>query len=195
MAYQDILKSISAMDLRSPNKFESKLDFDQRCEVLALYRAGIPRSVLAEAYGLDRRTVTHIYNPKSKNYKSVRDEEQKLGHEEFQRKYITENVLQKLKAIEPKIKERRAKIKDEAKAKKAVRSMSKHSGVFTIPFEGKERRILIDWQEASVDNSGAGWYYRDLDGPDPNSWFHNGDESRVSSTACLEAVKENFVEI
>lgn len=197
MKHEEILSSISAMNLRSLNKFDHKLDFDQRCEVLALYRTGVPRAILAEAYGIDRRTVTHIYNPGSKHYKMVREEERKLGREEFQRKYLTENALAKLSALEPKLAKRREKAAAEPPPQyKANRSSSNRSGVqFIITADGKERRFLIEWQEKSVDNNGAGWYYRDLDGPDPTPWFDNGDESRVSSAACYEAIRTNFVEI
>ena len=67
----------------SENKFGAKLDFTQRCEILALRHAGVTREVLADMYKVDRRTITHIYNPMSPHYKNVREQELRMGRDSF----------------------------------------------------------------------------------------------------------------
>lgn len=184
---QKIIAGLTA--LHAPvGKFSPKLDFEQRCEILALYRTGVSRSVLAQAYGLDRRTVTHIYNSKSPHYRMIRDEEERLGRQKFIERYITENAVNRMRnadipAVDPE-------------RPKAIRNATRWRGVHTIKndYMSKFHRIQIEWMEASIDNAGAGWYYRDADGSDPLEWYHNGDESRHTSKACLEAVKENLID-
>jgi hypothetical protein len=193
--HEEILSAISALNLVPNGKFSAKLGFDERCQILALHRNGIGRAILAEAYGIDRRTVTHIHNPRSPHYSNVREEEEKLGREAFQRKYITESALERLKKIAPKIAARDADAK--VPKTRGKRSHSKHGGVHLIESDNltKPHRVLVDWCESTVDNNGAGWYYRDMDGDQPNEWFDNGPESRESSTACLIAVRQNLVEV
>src|SRR5580765_7209881 len=77
------------------NKFGPKLTYAQRCEVLALRHIGVRREVLAKMYGVDRRTITHIYNPDSPHYKNVRELEIGLGQEQFRNKYVSSELLDK----------------------------------------------------------------------------------------------------
>lgn len=188
------LASISAMKLADHGKYSHKLDFDQRCEILALYRSGVGRAILSEAYKIDRRTVTHIYNPNSKHYRAVREEENKLGKDLFLQKYITENALMKLRNVKPV-----AQIPLEPRREGPLmkKSANKYAGVHHVKTDATdfEHRIIIQWREAELDNAGAGWYFKDADGADPERWLHNGDESRTSSVACLSAVRENLVDI
>lgn len=190
--YEEILSSISALNFGPTGKYASKLDFDQRCEILALYRTGVGRAALAAAYKLDRRTITHIYNPQSPHYRNVREEERKLGTEQFMRKYITENGLSRLKGVTPAPSEG-------PKVTKLMprRQATSKSGVHVVKTDATsyEHRIQIGWRENGVDSAGAGWYYRDADGADPEAWLHNGDDSRVTSKACYEAVLENLVDV
>lgn len=183
MAYEDIIASIKSMKFGRQGKYAHKLDFDQRCEILALYRTGVPRAALAEAYALDRRTVTHIYNPRSSHYRGIREEEKNLGSEAFQRQYITENGLNKLKQVMASI----VPTSDFY----PIRNATKFKGVHIIETDQttKPHRVIIAYREKEIDNVGAGWYYQDRDGQVPEQWLHNGDESRVTSKACLEALK------
>ena len=193
MAYEDLISQISAMDFGPVGKYAPKLDFEQRCEILALYRSGVGRTVLAEAYGLDRRTITHIYNPNSVHYRNVREAEEKLGSDAFLKRFITENALARLRRVVKKP----AEVVHDPAAPKAKRSATKHAGIHYIMTSSTsyEHRIQIGWCEATLDNDGAGWYYRDADGPDPDAWMHNGDESRITSLACLDGVKANLVDV
>jgi hypothetical protein len=182
------------MKFAPAGKFSSKLGFDQRCEVLALHRTGVGRSVLAEAYGLDRRTVTHIYNPNSPHYRAVREEEERLGKEEFLKKYITENAVSKLRKV---MKTEGQVIPTQPHGPPGKRTATKYAGVHEVKNENTvfPHRIQVAWREGDLDNAGPGWYYRDADGAHPEAWLHNGGESRMSSLACLEAVQENLVDI
>jgi len=189
MSYDDILANIKDMKFGRQGKYDHKLDFDQRCEILALYRTGVPRTVLAEAYGLDRRTVTHIYNPRSVHYRNVRAEEEKLGKEQFQKQYITQNAHDKLKKAMTNF--------QPVSEFRPMRNATKYKGVHTVENDGttKPHRIIIGWREAGIDNVGAGWYYQDRDGQVPEQWLHNGEESRMTSKACLEGAKEAVFDI
>lgn len=184
----EIIKSVSAIGL-SANKFRSKLDFDQRCEILALYQTGqVSRSAIAEAYGINARTVTHIYRSKSRHYKSVRDKVEQMGREAFIQHYITEKVLEKLQAVK------------ESRTMRGItvnsKIHSKMAGVHTVQNEmcSKPHRVIIRWCEAGVDTPEPGWYYQDVDGPQPNTWLNNGPDSLRTSKDCLDAIIENLMD-
>lgn len=166
-------------------KFSPKLDAKQRCEVLALCRSGVRRDVVARAYGIDRRTVGHVVNPQSPRYRDTRAEYKKLGHEEFIEQYLTEEVALKIANL-PKEEEL---VKDKSAPSHRA---SRLAGIHKVqPAQcAYEHRIEIKWVDGE---SGKGWYYRDLDSKtDPESWFHNGDESRMTSHACYDAAVENL---
>jgi hypothetical protein len=124
----------------------------------------------------------------------VREEEQNLGPEEFLNKYITENAVSKLRKV---VKTEGPVIPARPPGPPAKRSARKYSGIHMVRTDGTNfpHRIQVGWCEATLDNEGAGWYYRDADGAWPETWLHNGDESRTSSLACLEAVKENLIDL
>jgi hypothetical protein len=51
-----------------------------------------------------------------------------------------------------------------------------------------KHRVVVGWCEPSTDEVDVpGWYYKDLDGDTPNSWFHCGAESMKNSNACYAA--------
>ena len=185
---EEILDMIPAGAFRQDGKFQSKLTFAERCEVLALYRSGVSRAALYEAFGVDRRTITHIYTRHSPHYKNVRDEEERLGRQEFCKQYITEEGAKKVAAI------RQHEPDDPNVPNKAA---AKHRGTHLVKTDATEfeHRIVIDWRSDMDEEIGAGWYFRDLDGPEPNKWFHNGDESRRTSQECLKAVKETLFDV
>jgi len=187
--YEERVATISAMRDASAGKFAAKLDFIQRCEILALHRAGISRIVLAEAYKLDRRTVTHIYNQQSPHYRMVREEEERLGHEEFLKRYLSESALARVQEVlgRPVVK----------KDVMFSRSASKYAGVHVLQteFTTKPHRVMVAWREKGVDADGPGWYYQDADGTDPFAWNHHGDESRMTSKACYDAAVLNLFDM
>lgn len=133
--------------------------------------------------------MTHIYNPRSVHYRTVREEEKKLGSEVFQRRYITENGLNKLKQIMATF--------QPTNEFSPMRNATKYRGVHIVENDQTTRphRILIAWREKGIDNVGAGWYYQDRDGQVPEQWLHNGDESRQTSKACFDALKEQIFDL
>lgn len=188
-SHEDIVASIPDAAFANKGVFAPKLTFQERCEVLALYRRGIARSIIAEAYNIDRRTVTHIQNPKSPHYKAVRKELARLGHEEFGKQYITESAASRISKTALAEVRSRKEVKLDQNKKAAG-----HKGVNLVMNENCsiEHRIMIDWIEGDDAVHGPGWYYQDLDGPVPDAWLNNGPESTKTSQACLRAVQENL---
>lgn len=186
------------------SKFEAKLNFGQRCAVLALYRRNVSVRMLAAAFGINRRTVTHVITPDSARYRNVRDEEKRLGTAEFMAKYITEEVATRLAeaASKPEITEPY----DQYDAKPAAERTGVASpratgsaGITTIklPHHEFSHRIEVSWLEADTaeDDDGpfehpAGWYWRDLDADKPERW--NGDpeqQTHLTSAKALQHAK------
>jgi len=184
----DIINMVPTDTFRQNEKFKAKLTFAERCEILAFYRMGLSRIALANAYGIDRRTVTHMYTKTSRHYQDIRNEEEKLGREEFCKEYITEAGAMRIATANGGEKE----YEDPNASKKAA---SKFAGLNMVKTENTsyEHRIIIEWQNEG--HCGAGWYYRDLDGNSPNDWFHNGPESVRTSSECLKAVKLNLFDM
>lgn len=166
-------------------KFAPKMSFDQRCELLALYRKGYTREALAKLYGVDRRTVTHIHNAQSSHYRNVREEELRLGRENFLEKYITADSMAKvmeLAAVESEVNNKQAKGKQ---------------GIHTVqgPMCKYPHRVRIEWKEANdKDILTSGWYYNDMDSDFPDGWFHTGPESMKTSQACYEGMLEDITD-
>jgi len=190
-------QSLNPSSMRADaGKFEAKLTFAERCAVLACLVNGVNRNLLAHVFGINRRTVSHIGNPKSVHYKSVRDELIGLGKEEFTTKYITEDVQDRIAASENKlivqIKDREAaEIDDNIRTPSRMRN--KHRGTHVrIPEGGTySHRIQIEWV---VGFYGEGWYYKDFDGPFPEKWLHTGPESILSSTAALKGIEAELTD-
>lgn len=181
----EILAIIPANAYRQDRKFAAKLDFSQRCEVLALYRRGVGRNVLADAFGIDRRTVTHIHNVSSPHYKAIRDEYERLGKDAFERKYITEEGSMKV-AEQLKV---GPKGKDHTKPSKAA---NRHAGTNIVrgTYCDYDHRVVIAWRDDG--HLGAGWYYQDLDGPAPELWTYTDEMSILSSSRCFNALKDEI---
>jgi len=171
-----LLASLNA----SSTKFMAKLSFDQRCEILALRHLGVRRDVLSKMYNVDRRTITHIYNPMSPHYKNVRAEEAGVGREAFRNTYVSNELL--AIALE------QSAPKEEGNNKEANRM----AGLHTV--QGKNctyaHRVYINWIEAGQHKiEVSGWYYRDVDSDFPEDWFTAGDaDSLKSSRACYMAM-------
>ena len=172
-------------------KFAPKLNYEQRCQILAMHHSGISRDLLARAYGINRRTVTHIYNPQSTHYREVRHEMEVIGIKAFQEKYLTQDVMDRVLAYNQK----RA---DNPEANKAA---NRKAGPHTVMGEhtAEAHRIVISWKtvgdqanmEGGVINQ-SGWYYNDLDGDFPNYWLCTGDDSLLTSEACYKAMLKDI---
>lgn len=169
-------------------KFESKLTFEQRCTVLALVTAGIARPIIAAAFSVDRRTVTHIVNHSGVHYRNVRNKLKELGKEEFIKTYIGE-----MDAIA--IKEAAQRVQDDLAHPQSGPSAraTGHAGIQVVkPVQcAYSHRLEIGY--VTVDGT-TGWHYRDLDSKHGNAWLHNGDASLLTSAACLKAAEANLLD-
>jgi hypothetical protein len=189
--------------MRGGGRFDPKLNFQERCEILALYISGTNRRVLAAAYGLDRRTVAHIYNERSMHYKAVRAELFALGKEEFLNRYLTESAVERTKQVanDPRVtladtEERETSVKDSKPASRRNRDAGFH--VVKPDHCAYSHRINIAWRDSSADGDGVilpeGWWYKDLDGAFPDDWFYGDEVSLTSSTNTLRWCEENIVD-
>lgn len=173
-------------------KFAPKLIFEERCEILAMHRVGISRDLLAKAYGINRRTVTHICKSTSSHYRDVRREEAELGRTIFQMKYLSQDVLDKVLA-QRQLRETTAQVNN--------KSANKKMGPHTVQGEMCEypHRIVIAWKNRGDPSNMegdtipiSGWYYNDLDGDFPNTWCYVDEESLKSSDACYRAMLKDI---
>lgn len=176
--------------MRGLGRFEAKLTFDERCSVLALYLSGVHRRVLALAFGVDRRTVAHIYNKSSPHYKNVRLELNRLGREAFLKQYLTEDATRRVAEVadRPEVTLSDDYLKKENKAPNIPsKKWHRKAGVNVLKPEQCEysHRVVIAWRE----EPNPGWYYQDLDGNDPDAWLHSGPESLLSSSNALKGAE------
>jgi hypothetical protein len=178
LSREELLEFLKAKNAEI-SKFAPKLTFDQRCEILALRHAGVRREVLANMYGVDRRTITHIYNPFSPHYKNVRELEIGMGKEQFRDKFADTELLNK------------------ALANSVVeggnnRYANKRAGVNIMrgPMCNYDHRVIIEWRtpENTRGITEEGWCYRDMDSDSPDDWFvAAGSDSMKNSQACYAA--------
>ena len=91
----DVVNSLPAHVLKGGNKtkFAPKLDEVKRRAIYALDKSNVHRNVIAAAFGVDRRTVSHICNEHSVHYKSVRIDYKRMGHDDFVKQYLTPEVV------------------------------------------------------------------------------------------------------
>lgn len=171
-------------------KFKPKLEFHERCAILALVRHGVRRDRTALAFGVDRRTVSHICNESSRHYRDVRKHMLELGKEAFIAKYLTEDAALKVRNLPP------TQTPGQAASRAGVSSRANRmAGTHTIPPADGLREyphaVQIVWQDGG--EAGPGWYYVLLD-DEAKTYYHNGDESRKTSQACLAAIHENLTD-
>jgi len=190
--------------MRGQGRFEAKLTFEERCSVLALYMSGVNRRVLAIAFGIDRRTVAHIYNPHSIHYKSVRAEANSMGRELFMRRYLTEEAIQRVESVanHPRV----TLSDDQTREKPSTanlpsRKRNRREGMHVLKPDQCEysHRVVIAWRDEITDVVSGnvlpmGWWYQDLDGNDPDEWFHSGPESLISSQNALLAAETELID-
>lgn len=183
---EEILASIPSAAFTQQSRFAPKLDFAQRCEVLAFYRSGISRVILAKAYNIDRRTVTHMANPNSPHYHDIRREWERLGPDEFKKRYITEEGGQRVSAL---IVNGKAPVGPSPQA-------NKYRGINMVKTDLCKFAHRVEVEFFPDGHHGPGWYYRDLDdSQSPDDWFYSGDESLMTSKTCLEAAKEMIADV
>jgi len=187
--------------IRGLGRFDAKLTFDERCSVLALYISGIHRRVLAAAFGIDRRTVAHIYNKNSVHYKKVRARLQELGQAEFLRQYLTEESTRKAAAVanDPSVTLADREWRAQPDTGMPSKRKNRKEGVHVVKPDQCEysHRLVIQWfdeREESETTLSAGWWYQDLDGNNPEEWFHSGPESLLSSANALKMAQTEIID-
>jgi len=163
-----------ALNKHTANKFSPKLSLTKHCEILALYRMGYNADLLAKAYGVDRKTVTHMYNPQSPKYKGVKGQEKIMGTDGLIRVYVTDVVLAHIKNFETPVEELSNKY---ANKKEGVHLVQGINCTF-------KHRLEIRWCEPD-EVEVKGWYYKDMDGDFPEAWIRGDDDSMKNSQACL----------
>jgi hypothetical protein len=181
----ELLDAAVAASKEANSKFEPKLVFTQRCEILALHRRGCTREALAKIYGVDRRTVTHIHNERSPRYKNVREEELRLGRDNFLKRYLRADMLViAADAVQPVV---------EDKSVNNKKSNAK-AGIHTVrnEFCDYDHRIIIQWVEKGEQDhiQVSGWYYKDLDSEWPDQWSSpfGIQDALKTSQACYTAM-------
>lgn len=181
---------------KNSNRFAAKLTEDQRCSILALARHGVKRELIAQAFGIDSRTVAHISNDHSAKYKHVRATYQQLGHDEFTARYLTEDVARMVAEVAPEPPPERANpgmpsldgVSKRANRLAGIQIVAAMEGMRKYPHE-----VEIAFR-SGVDDMPDGWYYRDMTGDDPEGWYHNGEASLRTSSACYQALTENLMD-
>jgi hypothetical protein len=164
-------------------KFEAKLNMHERCQILALRMAGMSLGAIAVTFGVNRRTVTHIQNPDSPRYRSVREARDAMGTDAFKAKYITQELVERVKAaaLTAEAQDTYANT-DAAKNihpnKRANRcaGITMHKG----PHHAFTHRIEIGWVE-NEPGYPNGWYHKLLDTGEPTDAENWGGDPDVKS--------------
>lgn len=177
--------------LRDPSDFKPKLNFEQRCSVLALFRRGVKPELLAKAFGINRRTVGYIVN-NGTHYRSVRLKESELGTQDFITKYTTDDALVRVREATAEVSPVFGSKTDSNAAKKAARAKEGINAITDL--KGVKHRVEIAYLDANTaeDDNGvfehpAGWYSKDMDGSTPNRW--SGDIDTGTHLTSMSAYK------
>jgi hypothetical protein len=176
---------------KGSTKFSPKLDFDERCAILAMVSYGVKREVVARAYSIDKRTVAHIVNSSSPHYKDVRRKYTEMGRDSFIKEYATPEAVAKLHAV----RDRFAKAEPVVGSTPASARAKSHAGTHVLypPQCAYPHTVEIAWRDADGDNP-AGWWYRDATSSEPELWLNNGPESLRTSSAALKIAETNLVD-
>jgi len=80
------------------SSYAPKLCFEERCAILAAFINGASPRVLAEAYGINRRTVAAITNEHSLHYRDVRQKRRAMGGLDFAALYLDDAAIARINA-------------------------------------------------------------------------------------------------
>jgi hypothetical protein len=189
------------------SKYAPKMTFEERCQALAAYKAGIVKQYIATTFGINVSTLGYIIQPHSKLYRKVRKEYEDLGHERFLAQYYTSSVRER---IERATHDWKATIP--AKDYDSVKQRFEPTGEPDPRARKMEGRHTMAWQSVGtvyiaiayvdapipanttpdVDTERApGWYvYLDPKSPAYADWMHEGpfglEEDRRTSTSAYE---------
>lgn len=178
--------------IQNSTKFEPKLTFDERCTVLAFSIAGIGKRVLAAAFGINRRTVSHMVNPQSGHYRDVRAKLAELGEEAFKRQYCTEKGSTAIRAAfsMPEVKQTMEVYDQTPHSPMPSPRAKKKAGINVVKLDHMpySHRVEVAFTDEH------GWRWRDLDSEFAEDWFvAEAEGSNLTSEACLKAmIAEQF---
>ena len=163
-------------------KFAPKLTFEDRCAILGLNRLFYPKDTIAKAFGVDRRTVSHVISATGGKYRSIKEQEKRLGKEKFIAQYVTSEIMGRIRGTQEQ------KVSPETPRKSA----NARAGAHQMQNEMCSFRhsVIVSWRD---DQNTPGWYYKDLDGDFPDSWFHSHDLTSIkTSQACFNAAQQEI---
>ena len=175
--------------------FAPKLNFGERCSVVALQLMGINSMQVALAYGINRRTATRMMQ--RDKYRNVHDELAKMGQTAFIATYCTEDAVAKVEAVanHPDLELSKREVEATPKGTKAGianKRANSNAGisVYKAPGAPFTQRIEISWGKFNED-APEGWWARCLDMEDMQDvWFGNPDvDSHLTSQSALRAAK------
>ncbi len=177
---------------RKNTNFQRKLDENDRIAIIAMYRSGIRREILALAFGVDKRTIGHMANPQSVHYIKDRKRYETLGMERVLAEIVTEEM--KRKVVDATVSLRTVKTETVSKNLEVSPRSANYAGIHTVRPDqcAYSHRIEIKYRDEGDDP--AGWYVRDMESLNPELWFHNGPASLKSSKACYDAALLNMVD-
>lgn len=170
-------------------KFKPKLTEVERYQALACVIKGIKYDAVAATFGVDRRTVNHMANRYSKHYKDVRRKLEELGEQEFLDTYFDEKVLDRLKTATMLAK---PEPEPTAERRPNARASGKKGIHIVHPEQCRYNHRLEIGYRADADP--VGWWYRDLDGPDPDTWLNCGPDTMFTSQQCFAAAQLEIID-
>jgi len=173
---------------RPDGKFKAKLTQEDRYRAMAAVLTGIRKDVVAAAFGIDRRTISHMTNEYSKHYKSTREKVKQLGQGEFIRQFFDEDTLKKIQTVDLGTVQPSGPSSPGPNAPNPRASSKKGINVVKPEQCRHNHRIMIAFRPA-IGDSAAGWWYQDLDGPNPTEWCRGDDSSLMTSQHCLAAAE------
>lgn len=186
-----------AMTASKTGEFAAKMTFEERCAVLACVVYGVSRPIVALAFSINRRTVTHVVNEHSIHYKDVRKKLKELGKDEFIKEYLTESVARKVAEAAQQHGAMAHSEPDVTPGTVPSARANKKAGINVVQPEqcSYSHRLEIAFMGVEDWAGDIGWHYRDLDDKTaPDTWLHNGPESLMTSQSCLKAAEANLTD-
>lgn len=200
-AFEDLIAANPHM-LAKNNKYAAKLSFQDRCAVLAAYKGGVLKMILAEAFGINVSTVEYICSPSSNHYRNVRRERADLGPERFHSTYLTDEQVQRIAKAKDALEKRdEVETHDQYEARIAAERVKAHGPdkraaglagrhVVLVPMTGTLMvEVVFVKPEPFVgmeENRAEGWYiYVDPSSPgyDPENFHgHYGYETDANTS-------------
>jgi hypothetical protein len=133
-------------------KFSPKLTMEEQCKALAIGMKypDIPRSSVAEHFGIHKTNMGHMWNRYSIRYRPVRRLAEEMGRDAFIAKYLDPEIVEAVLVIRKRIQAASPASPDRPRLPNINRD--KYKGIHTMP-DGSQ--VLVDW---FTEPRGPGWY-------------------------------------